>query len=360
MFICGRVLDCLTVVALLEGGGIKILVYEFVTGGGLFGGGAAQVSDSIRREGLTMVTALAADFAAIPASEVHVLVDDRLPIVLPGCRTHLVASSEDERRLLTKLCREVDWKILIAPDVELHRVRLIELAGRRLLGPSWSVVSLAADKQRTADHLATNRLRVPTGCSFEFPCEFVPGFCSFPAVVKPQFGTGSEGVRLVHSAEEVHHWTYWRNPRGCRIEEFIPGMAASVAFLCGPTGQFALPACRQRLSENGEFRYLGGRVPLVPELARRATALASRAIATLPDPLGYLGVDLVLGEATDGSDDLVIEINPRLTTSYVGLRAIAHENLAAAMLDVACGRTPRLSFADRQLEFDSDGTIRWA
>jgi hypothetical protein len=57
---------------------------------------------------------------------------------------------------------------------------------------------------------------------------------------------------------------------------------------------------------------------------------------------------------------VVIEINPRLTTSYVGLRALASENLAAAMLDVASGRTPRLSFADRQLEFDSDGTIRWA
>ena len=78
------------------------------------------------------------------------------------------------------------------------------------------------------------------------------------------------------------------------------------------------------------------------------------------DPVGYLGVDLVLGEAADGSDDVVIEINPRLTTSYVGLRALARENLAAAMLDVASGRTPRLSFADRQLEFDSDGTIRWA
>jgi hypothetical protein len=40
------------------------------------------------------------------------------------------------------------------------------------------------------------------------------------------------------------------------------------------------------------------------------------------------------------------------------LRALARDNLAAAMLAAAAGETPRLSFADRQLEFDADGTIR--
>ena len=101
-------------------------------------------------------------------------------------------------------------------------------------------------------------------------------------------------------------------------------------------------------------------LPLEPALARRANELAARAVAALPNPLGlgYVGFDLVLGDAPNGQDDVVIEINPRLTTSYVGLRALARENLAAAMLDAACGRAPRLSFADRQLEFDSDGTIR--
>ncbi len=32
---------------------------------------------------------------------------------------------------------------------------------------------------------------------------------------------------------------------------------------------------------------------------------------TLPQPLGYLGIDMILGERSDGSDDVVIEINPR-------------------------------------------------
>ena len=61
----------------------------------------------------------------------------------------------------------------------------------------------------------------------------------------------------------------------------------------------------------------------------------------MPPTVGYVGVDLVLGREPDGSEDVVIEINPRLTTSYVGLRAAARTNLAEAMWQVAQGETQR-------------------
>jgi len=98
--------------------------------------------------------------------------------------------------------------------------------------------------------------------------------------------------------------------------------------------------------------------PLAPHLAERAVRLGRRAVAALPEPAGYLGVDVVLGTACDGRSDVVVEVNPRLTTSYVGLRAAAAVNLAAAMLDAAQGRVPRLSFRPVAVEFDPDGTVR--
>ena len=128
--------------------------------------------------------------------------------------------------------------------------------------------------------------------------------------------------------------------------------------LCGPAGNHALPACQQLLSTDGAFAYLGGRLPLPPPLDGRARKLAQAAIEALPQPRGYLGVDLILGEADDGSGDYVIEINPRLTTSYVGLRALARTNLAAAMLAVAAGQSPNLCFGDEQVEFTADGAVQ--
>jgi len=175
-------------------------------------------------------------------------------------------------------------------------------------------------------------------------------------VIKPDDGCGSQAIGLVRAATHYSP-TYHSTGSVIRVEEFIRGLPASVAVLCGPAGNYALPACQQLLSSDGRFSYRGGRLPLESQLDRRARALALAALAALPEARGYFGVDLVLGEAEDGSGDYVIEINPRLTTSYVGLRSLARTNLAAAMLAVVSGRSPDLCFTAEQLEFTADGTI---
>ena len=98
--------------------------------------------------------------------------------------------------------------------------------------------------------------------------------------------------------------------------------------------------CRQRriLSEDGRLQYVGGRIPLPAPLAARATRLSDEAVRAVAGLQGYVGVDVVLGPARDGSLDAVIEINPRLTTSYVGLRVLTQGNLAEVMLRLVTGQ----------------------
>ena len=52
-------------------------------------------------------------------------------------------------------------------------------------------------------------------------------------------------------------------------------------------------------------------------------------------------------------DDRVIEINPRLTVSYIGLRALCRTNLAAAIVD----HEAPLRFVARPVGFDAIGRI---
>jgi hypothetical protein len=122
--------------------------------------------------------------------------------------------------------------------------------------------------------------------------------------------------------------------------------------LCGPSGRVALEPCKQRISEDGRLRYLGGQLPLREGLAERARTLGERALAAMPAATGYVGVDLVLGRAPDGSEDAVIEINPRLTTSYIGLRSAVVGNLAQAMWHVARGEMRTVQFKNETIEFD--------
>ena len=142
-----------------------------------------------------------------------------------------------------------------------------------------------------------------------------------------------------------------------RLERYMPGLAASVAFLCGPACRVPLAPCKQRISEDGRLRYQGGELPLAAGLGERAVALADRALAALPAARGYVGVDLVLGRDPGGTEDFIVEVNPRLTTSYVGLRAAAKSNLAEAMIRIAEGNASPVDFLTRSLEFDALGNV---
>ncbi len=232
------------------------------------------------------------------------------------------------------------------------RCRLVRQCGGRLLGPSSACVALAADKHATAEHLAAHGVRVPAGVALG-PGEPLPRRFDYPAVLKPRNGAGSQGIEL------VAEWTSGRSnaARPARLEVFCPGRPASVAFLCGRESIVPLAPCWQRLSDDGRFVYRGGALPIAADLAGRAVEIGRHAVASLPGPLGFLGVDLVLGGDPTGGDDAVIEINPRLTTSYVGLRALCQTNLAQAMIEIAGGREVELSWHERFLQFDSTGNV---
>jgi predicted ATP-grasp superfamily ATP-dependent carboligase len=76
----------------------------------------------------------------------------------------------------------------------------------------------------------------------------------------------------------------------------------------------------------------------------------------MPTAHGYVGIDVLLGRDPTGSGDLVVEVNPRLTTSYIGYRAACQTNLAEAMLAVCDGREGTIEFSERTIAFDSKGS----
>ena len=138
-----------------------VLLYEFLTGGGLLADGDGPQSDSLRREGLAMIAALAADFAAIDGVRTTVILDSRHDIHAPPwtqCRIVSVGKTGGDCDALAKNSGDADWTVLIAPEFDgllEAKARIVESAGGRLLGPSQQLIALAADKQRTAEHLAT-------------------------------------------------------------------------------------------------------------------------------------------------------------------------------------------------------------
>jgi predicted ATP-grasp superfamily ATP-dependent carboligase len=89
-------------------------------------------------------------------------------------------------------------------------------------------------------------------------------------------------------------------------------------------------SCRDAGPGRRVLAYDGGELPADEHHSMRAIALARRAVAAVPGLRGFVGVDVVLGDGP--RDDVVIEINPRLTMSYVALRRLCIDNLAAALV----------------------------
>jgi predicted ATP-grasp superfamily ATP-dependent carboligase len=93
--------------------------------------------------------------------------------------------------------------------------------------------------------------------------------------------------------------------------------------ICGDQQAISLPVAEQHLSSDGRFTYQGGKVPCFPLESPQSQAvrhLAREACRSLGHARGWMGVDLVLLE---DNTPVIMEINPRLTTSFLGYRQLA-------------------------------------
>jgi tyramine---L-glutamate ligase len=248
--------------------------------------------------------------------------------------------------------RSADYTLVIAPECAGRLEQLCEEVlsnGGQLLGPTPDAVRLTADKLGLARHW--NRLGIATPETWELGEQ--PG--GIPVVIKPRDGAGSQAtiLKMVDGQQTSVASDSWTGP--LIAQRYIAGFAASVAFLIGPKIRAPLIPCEQLLSDDGQFHYRGGQLPIAPHLADRALRIATAAVVCVPGLRGYVGVDVVLG---DDGRDWAIEINPRLTTSYVGLRALARFNLASAMLAAVRGEPlPALEWRREEISFTPDGRV---
>lgn len=310
---------------------MRILVCEFVTGGGM--PPDAPIPASLAREGDLMLQALLADLLEVPGADLTVTRDARLPPPTAPVRSITVTDPRESWTLWETLIREAEGVWPIAPETggALERFsRIVESSGRRLLNSGADAVAVASGKATTAAVLSAAGLPVvPVWRIDALGADGPPG--DGPWVVKPDDGAGCVDTRLLRDRSEWTGWLREADRSGFVAQPFQPGTPASLSMLCRDGRAWLLTANRQNVSlSGGAFSYAGGIVGgMAPSPA--LTDLAHGVAAALPGLFGYVGVDVIAGP--DGP--AIIEVNPRLTTSYVGLRRATGLNVAAAVLDLA-------------------------
>ncbi len=315
-----------------------VFVVETVTGGGALG---ADLPASLIAEGALMRDTLIGDLEDLPGVRVVTTHDARFPAPQRGTSTALRLGDE-AASVWRLMAREADCCWPIAPESEgvlEGLVRDFRAHCRRVVAPEAETIALCASKLRTAQALAG--AGVPVVPTFAF--DALPQDMSGPFVVKPDDGAGGLGVRLFAQRPTPPY------PPGHVVQPFIEGEAASLTLLCQSGRTHVLTANRQHIARTEHaLRFTGVTVAAFP-VDGALRAFGESVGAALPGLHGLVGVDYI----ATATGPVAVEVNPRLTTSYAGLRrALAVNPLAFMSEFIRDGAVPDLPHLPPALPID--------
>ncbi|HEX7384411.1 MAG TPA: ATP-grasp domain-containing protein [Burkholderiaceae bacterium] len=288
----------------------SVFVFEYLSAGD---GAGAHAADLLA-EGRAMRDAVAADLRAAGL---------RVAVAGIDCRPE---PDEDRVGFVRRqaVARAACW--VVAPESggllqRLHAAVCGAAGAARWVGCDARSSAIASSKRATLERLAAHGVATPLDAT-----------AARAWVVKPDDGAGCVATRR-HADEGAARADLARRRAAgepATLEPWIDGEPLSLALLCRGGAAELLAVNRQRVSvDAGGLLHLEGVdvAAVAPDDRRRPAlrALGDAVARALPGLAGYVGVDLVWN-ARRGP--VAIEVNPRVTSAYVGLSRSLGRNLA--------------------------------
>lgn len=341
---------------------MKILVLEYITAGGC---SSKRLPPSLLREATLMRDAVLADLSDISAIEIVTSYDARLHLaaerlLMPNLEAIAIAPHDNAFTIWQTLVQRCDAVLLIAPETEQLLSKLTSMAAMctvKNLGCTQLAVDQATNKYDTCRLLqAAKILTIATYRVSEFLQAALQQRLSASRayVLKPIDGAGCTNTLYFNDAAAVHSYLNRyvdadnnaapqpsKNmqlaslPSDLIIQPYQAGTPASMTLLCNRGRAWLLSCNQQHIVINQEqnparIEYRGGEVNALQQHQAAFTQLAQTIAAAMPGLNGYVGVDVII----HGAYIYVVEINPRITTSYVGLRESLGCNPMQLLLDL--------------------------
>jgi predicted ATP-grasp superfamily ATP-dependent carboligase len=252
------------------------------------------MGEAIRKEGAAMLKTLTKSFEEA------------------GCSVSVPRDFGEDFLATAKAC---DCGLVIAPDDLLADITAKLESACINLGCPPAAIRLCADKLETTELLLYNGVPAPR----------IVREGQVKCVIKPRSGCGSEGVYLAGEPADIE---------GYISTEFIDGEHLSVSLLGGADIILPLTLNRQHIHMDGKFEYDGNDVN-VDHPAREEIFAVARKAGHMLGCRGLFGVDVVFADRP-----YVVDVNPRPTTSVVGVARVLDRNLAELVLLARFGELP--------------------
>ena len=314
---------------------------------------------SLLREGGMMRDALLADVAEVADFAVSLTRDPRCPWPKNDRAVKRIEQRIDENgmTLYQRALADVDavWPIAPESDHALEQLATVARASGKMVMLSDAVtLALCVSKYQTARVLREAGLSVVPTFRASDPVSPWPG----QWVSKRDDGAGGDGIRLWPNSSAAFQVLCSDSQYPCVIQPCCPGEHLSLSLFCAQGTALLLAVNRQQVSWQDDGVALDGlTVNAIPRETENFQALARQIAQALPGLWGYIGADVIQSE--DGALT-VLEINPRLTTSYCGLRDALGINVAKLALRQMQDDPPRALECSRDRSVQLDLSIAHA
>ncbi len=305
---------------------MKVLIFEYITGGGF---NNQTLPDELLREGRLMLGALLDNFSRIDGIDVLVMLDSRVANLIgsAGLNAVIITPAHDTKQEFSRLAKTCDAVWPIAPEFDgiLHTLcQLVEAIGKPLLTTAANMAALTGNKFDTFQRLSQQAIATVPTRLFNKHRHYCPG----EWMVKAIDGAGCADSYLISDEQD---WELMSERAGQYIvQPHLQGQKTSLSCLFKQGHAWLLCVNLQHFDIIGKrYQLTGITVNYGSDRSLYLHLMADIARA-FPELWGYAGIDLI---EADGRI-LVLEINPRLTTSFTGIYAALGINVAGQVLQL--------------------------
>jgi predicted ATP-grasp superfamily ATP-dependent carboligase len=310
---------------------INILIFEYITGGGF---NKQELPESLAREGLLMLRALTGNLAEIATVDLTIMLDQRMSeaFAAPGSAAIQVISPElDCMTEFNRLLPHCDAVWPIAPEsggLLESLCAAVEKSGKILLNSASGVVAQTGDKWLSYQEL--NRYGMPVVPTYKL-ADF--SFQEGDWIIKPVDGVGCSDSFIIKGQREFNDICLGLDKSRYIIQPHILGLKTSLSCLFKQGRGWLLSVNLQQFIIVESQYKLSGLIVNISVCEANYIALIADIAKAFPGLWGYVGIDLI----ETGDKRYVLEINPRLTSSFAGIYPATGVNPARAVLELLEG-----------------------
>jgi len=319
---------------------MRLLVFEYITGGGF---NNQSLPASLLQEAYLMRNALLDDISAISKIELLILQDERVEKNSSiNCLnpTYLLVSQEDNLAQLLEAKRPAyDAVWLIAPETDGVLAKWCQFfaqQGKELATCAQQAVEICQDKYATTKRLQQEF--IPVVPSYLFSSS---GKIEANSVLKVNDSVGCDQVYLLESEQQWCHLSSRLDAEKQYIlQPYIIGKNLSLSCLFYRGKAYFICCNEQHVKIHAmQFILIACTVNVQPEKRQQYQLLCQQIAEAIPGLFGFVGIDFI---QTETGGDFILEINPRLTTSYAGIKLALGLNIAECVLEMLNGKEPIL------------------